>query len=66
MADLINLKPSLQDIKLIKKAAKTTLRWEAGHKASWEDSSEKNKTVMAFFGCNSIVVAALWNEIKSK
>ena len=64
MTDLINLKPSPQDIKLIEKAAKTALRWEAGHKASWEDSSEKNKTFMAFFGCNSIVVAALWNEIQ--
>jgi hypothetical protein len=58
MADII-AKPTRQDIQEIERAAETTVRFPT----TWKSTLEKDKVFKSLFGCNSFIIAAIWNEI---
>ena len=53
-------KPTKQNIKSIDKTAQSSLSFPS----SWESQKEKDKVYKSIVGCTTIIIAAIWNEIK--
>ena len=53
-------KPTKQNIKSIDETAQSSLSFPS----SWESQKEKDKVYKSNVGCTTIIIAAIWNEIK--